>query len=157
MAVTPTARPGRPRRWLGVVAWTLWALAILGFAATVWLAHLLRQAGRPDLAHLVAVAAATITRTEQIGRRGRGRCRTAEESMMAVIQNTTLIDRGPEEVFDYLVDLRNELEWNPGVESMKKLTDDPLELVFPVLLLMMKRQEQANMTYVKQALERRSN
>jgi len=46
--------------------------------------------------------------------------------MMAVIQNTTLIERGPEEVFDYLVDLRNELEWNPGVESMEKLTDGPL-------------------------------
>ncbi len=30
---------------------------------------------------------------------------------MAVIHNTTLIERGPEEVFDYLVDLRNELDW----------------------------------------------
>jgi hypothetical protein len=33
---------------------------------------------------------------------------------MAVIHNTTLVERGPEEVFDYLVDLRNQLEWNPG-------------------------------------------
>jgi carbon monoxide dehydrogenase subunit G len=143
--------------------------------------------------------------------------------MMAVIQNTTLIERAPDEVFDYLVDLRNELEWNPGVESMEKVSDGPLgvgttylakwkqsrllevectrfdrprewvyvnggpvavtftarltpegegtrltatfdarpkgwfRLVFPIFLLMMKRQEQANMTYVKQALERRSN
>jgi carbon monoxide dehydrogenase subunit G len=143
--------------------------------------------------------------------------------MMAVIHNTTLIERAPEEVFDYLVDLRNELEWNPGVESMEKLTAGPLgvgtkylakwkqsrllevectrfarprewvyvnggpvavtftarltpegegtrltatfdarpngwfRLVFPVFLLMMKRQEQANMTYIKQAVERRSN
>jgi carbon monoxide dehydrogenase subunit G len=45
---------------------------------------------------------------------------------MAAIHNTTLIERAPEEVFDYLVELRNELEWNPGVESMEKLTDGPL-------------------------------
>ena len=42
---------------------------------------------------------------------------------MAVIENSVQIDRSPEDVFDYLVDLRNELEWNPGVESMEKLTD----------------------------------
>jgi hypothetical protein len=48
--------------------------------------------------------------------------------MMAVIHNTTLIQRPPVEVFDYLVDLRNELEWNPDVESMEKLTDGPLAL-----------------------------
>lgn len=42
---------------------------------------------------------------------------------MTVIENTVQIDRAPEDVFDYLVDLRNELEWNPGTESMEKLTD----------------------------------
>ncbi|MBZ0280413.1 MAG: SRPBCC family protein [Anaerolineae bacterium] len=42
---------------------------------------------------------------------------------MAVIENSVQINRSPEDVFDYLVDLRNELEWNPDVESMKKLTD----------------------------------
>jgi uncharacterized protein YndB with AHSA1/START domain len=45
---------------------------------------------------------------------------------MAVIESSTLIKRGPDEVFDYLVDLRNELEWNPGVVSMEKLTDGPI-------------------------------
>ena len=45
---------------------------------------------------------------------------------MAVIENSVQIERSPEEVFDYLVDLRNELEWNPDVESMKKLTDGPI-------------------------------
>jgi hypothetical protein len=45
---------------------------------------------------------------------------------MAVIENSVQIDRSPEEVFDYLVDLRNELEWNPDVQSMVKITDDPI-------------------------------
>jgi hypothetical protein len=45
---------------------------------------------------------------------------------MAVIENTVQIDRSPEEAFDYLVDLRNELEWNPGVQSMEKLTEGPI-------------------------------
>ncbi|WP_020525005.1 SRPBCC family protein [Catelliglobosispora koreensis] len=42
---------------------------------------------------------------------------------MTVIESTTYIERSPEDVFDYLVDLRSELEWNPGVESMELLTD----------------------------------
>lgn len=45
---------------------------------------------------------------------------------MAVIENAVNIERLPEEVFDYLVDLRNELKWNPGVESMEKITDGPI-------------------------------
>ena len=45
---------------------------------------------------------------------------------MAVIENSVQIERSPEEVFDYLVDLRNELEWNPDVQSMAKITDDPI-------------------------------
>ena len=45
---------------------------------------------------------------------------------MAVIENSVQIDRSPEEVFDYLVDLRNELEWNPDVQSMAKITDAPI-------------------------------
>jgi carbon monoxide dehydrogenase subunit G len=43
---------------------------------------------------------------------------------MAAIENSVQIDRSPEEVFDYLIDLRNELEWNPDVQSMVKITDD---------------------------------
>ncbi len=45
---------------------------------------------------------------------------------MAVIENSVRIDRVPDEVFDYLVDLCNELEWNPDVQSMEKLTDGPI-------------------------------
>lgn len=33
------------------------------------------------------------------------------------------IDRSPEDVFDYLVDLRHELEWNPDTQSMEKITE----------------------------------
>jgi hypothetical protein len=49
MAVTSAARLARPPRWLGVSAWTLWALAMLALVAVVWLNHLLVRAGRPDL------------------------------------------------------------------------------------------------------------
>ena len=45
---------------------------------------------------------------------------------MAVIESTVLIQRPPEEVFDYLSDPRNELEWNPKVRVMQKLTDGPV-------------------------------
>lgn len=45
---------------------------------------------------------------------------------MTTIRNSVYIHRPPEDVFDYLVDLRNELEWNPGIESMEKLTDGPI-------------------------------
>lgn len=45
---------------------------------------------------------------------------------MTVIENSVYIERGPEEVFDYLVDLRHELEWNPGTQSMEKLTEGPI-------------------------------
>lgn len=45
---------------------------------------------------------------------------------MAVIESSAVIERNVEDVFDYLIDLRHELEWNPGVESMEKLTDGPI-------------------------------
>jgi hypothetical protein len=53
MAVTAGNRPTWPPWWPAGLAWTLWALAIPGgFAVVVRLDHLLRQAGRPDLALL---------------------------------------------------------------------------------------------------------
>jgi hypothetical protein len=52
MAVIPAARGARPRRWSGVVAWALWAPAVLGLAATARLDHLLREAGAPELTWL---------------------------------------------------------------------------------------------------------
>ena len=37
------AGAGRPRRWwLAGLAWALWTLAMLGFAASLWWDHLLR-------------------------------------------------------------------------------------------------------------------
>jgi hypothetical protein len=60
MAVTAAARPAQTRWWPGVVAWALWALAILGLAVIAWLDHLVRQAGRPDLAQLSAGGAAPV-------------------------------------------------------------------------------------------------
>jgi MFS family permease len=69
MAVTP-ARDARPRRWSGVLAWAVWALAMLGLAAAAWQNHLVRQAGSPAAAWLLqpaivpllvaAVSAATV-------------------------------------------------------------------------------------------------
>jgi carbon monoxide dehydrogenase subunit G len=47
---------------------------------------------------------------------------------MALIHSSMLIDRPKEEVFDFLSDMRNEMKWNPGVESMEKLTDGPIGL-----------------------------
>src|SRR5262249_44957128 len=54
----------------------------------------------------VAVAAAIITITQRIGQPGRGRCRSAEESMMAVIHDTTLIERSPEVVWVVTISCR---------------------------------------------------
>ena len=40
-------------------AWALWALTLLGLGATLWLDVLLRQAGYPELAQLVATGDVT--------------------------------------------------------------------------------------------------
>ncbi|HEX6677291.1 MAG TPA: hypothetical protein VF486_19970 [Actinomycetes bacterium] len=51
----PATRPWpRRRRWPAALAWSSWALALLGLAAAAWLDHRLRHAGRPDLAQLDA-------------------------------------------------------------------------------------------------------
>src|SRR5919197_4936813 len=65
MAVSPAPRgAARPRRWSAPVAWALWALAMLGLAATFWLYQLLVQAGRPmtldPLLVVAMVSAATV-------------------------------------------------------------------------------------------------
>ncbi len=66
MAVTSAARLARPRRWPGVLARTLWALAMLALVTAIWLHNLLVQAGRPGLMTLepllvvAAVSAATV-------------------------------------------------------------------------------------------------
>jgi uncharacterized protein YndB with AHSA1/START domain len=44
----------------------------------------------------------------------------------AVIENSIEIARTPEDVFDYLADQGNEVDWNPDCVSMEKLTDGPV-------------------------------
>jgi hypothetical protein len=64
--VTSDARLARPGRWPGVVAWTLWALAMAVWLVIPWLDDRLRQAGRPDLTQwdlrpgVAAVSVATV-------------------------------------------------------------------------------------------------
>jgi hypothetical protein len=51
--VTAPTRPALPPRWWAAgLAWALWVLTLLGVVATAWFDHLLRQAGRPELAQL---------------------------------------------------------------------------------------------------------
>jgi hypothetical protein len=50
--MTSPAGLGRPRRWPAVLAWALWALAMLGLAVVPWIDRLTIRAGRPDLAQL---------------------------------------------------------------------------------------------------------
>jgi hypothetical protein len=52
--VIPAARRARTPQWLIVLPWALWALALLGLATVPWFDHLLRAAGRPELAQLNA-------------------------------------------------------------------------------------------------------
>jgi hypothetical protein len=50
---------------------------------------------------------------------------TGWDQSMAAIENTILIERGQQDVFDYLVDLRNELHrTRRGVDA--ELTDGPI-------------------------------
>src|SRR4029077_18874851 len=70
MAVTSAAGLGRPHRWLAGLAWGLWAVAILGLGAGLWMDPLLRRTGYGELAFLLssgdvstllaAVSAATV-------------------------------------------------------------------------------------------------
>lgn len=68
---------------------------------------------------------------------------------MVVITNQTAVACTPEELFDDCVDIRNEVEWNPTAVSMEKL-------VFPLFVVMTRRQEKANMTHLREAVERRA-
>jgi hypothetical protein len=141
---------------------------------------------------------------------------------MAVIRNSVVLRCSPEVAFDYLSDLRSELEWNPTCVSMEKLTPGPVgpgtayrakwrgspyvelhtvafdrphgwtmhndglievsfscrleavpegtrlhahltptphgwfRLIFPIFLMMIRRDEKANMDHLRDALERRA-
>jgi hypothetical protein len=52
----PAARP----RWPAALALALWVLCMLGLGAAAWFDHLLRQAGRPDLAQLTGGGVTTV-------------------------------------------------------------------------------------------------
>ena len=54
MPAAPTPQERRPPRWPALLAWGLWALALLALPVVFWLDHLLRQAGRPELVLLGA-------------------------------------------------------------------------------------------------------
>jgi hypothetical protein len=47
---------------------------------------------------------------------------------MTVLENSVLIERPMGDVFDYAVDMRNELTWNPQCRSMEKITEGPIGL-----------------------------
>jgi len=47
---------------------------------------------------------------------------------MAVLENSVLIERPMGDVFDYAIDMRNELTWNPQCRSMEKITEGPIGL-----------------------------
>ena len=52
---------------------------------------------------------------------------------MTIIENQTAVACTPEELFDYCVDLRNELEWNPTAMSVEKVTDGAIGVGTPLL------------------------
>jgi hypothetical protein len=52
MAVTSAAGLGRQSRWPAVLAWALWALAMLSLAAVPWMDRLTSGTGQPELAQL---------------------------------------------------------------------------------------------------------
>ena len=54
--MTAVARTPRSRWRPAGLAWTLWAVAILGLAVLIWLDQLLRQTGRPELVVLIPSA-----------------------------------------------------------------------------------------------------
>src|SRR4029453_4572708 len=54
MPAAPTPQQRRPPRWPALLAWGLWALALLALPVLFWVDHLLRQAGRPELVLLGA-------------------------------------------------------------------------------------------------------
>jgi hypothetical protein len=45
---------------------------------------------------------------------------------MATFETSIEIARSPEEVFDFMSDLRSERSWNPAVEKIEKITDGPI-------------------------------
>src|SRR4029450_10494649 len=80
-----------PRWWPAGLAWTLWALVMLGIAAGLWFDHLLRQAGRADLVepNAIGVALAAGRGERAHRRRGRGRGAVAGGALPACPRDRT--------------------------------------------------------------------
>lgn len=66
--------------------------------------------------------------TGRVQRRSSASGDDGREADVTVISNSVEIRCSPEDAFDYLSDHRSELEWNPGIESIDKLTDGPVGL-----------------------------
>jgi hypothetical protein len=54
MPAVPRSRAAWPRSWPAALASALWALALVGLAATIWLDRLLIEAGLPELATVLS-------------------------------------------------------------------------------------------------------
>lgn len=142
---------------------------------------------------------------------------------MALVSNSVAIRCDVQDAFEYLSDHRNELEWNPAIERIEKMSDGPVglgtrfsakwksspylaleivefdpphrwtthnggpieatvrfrleptdtgttlfadfeavphgwfKLIFPLFLRRLRREELSNMTYIREALERRAS
>ena len=47
---------------------------------------------------------------------------------MTTVRGEIVIDRRPEEVFDFVADEENEPRYNPQMKAVKKVTEDPSAL-----------------------------
>jgi hypothetical protein len=46
----------------------------------------------------------------------------------AILENSVLIARSPEDVYDYLIDMRNEQQWNDGLKTIVMRTESPVRV-----------------------------
>ena len=54
--------------------------------------------------------------------------RAKAKGKTVVLENSVELRRAPEEVFDYLSDIRNEREWNPTMQAVDMVTPGPLRV-----------------------------
>ena len=50
---------------------------------------------------------------------------SAKRGWVVILEHAVDIKRSPEDVFDYCSDLTREIEWNPKLKNVKKLSDGP--------------------------------
>jgi uncharacterized protein YndB with AHSA1/START domain len=61
-----------------------------------------------------------------VGMTGDATARAESPRRRRAVHNNITINRPPDVVFDYLTDLRRELEWNEQLRSVEPLTEEPL-------------------------------